>query len=189
MKNRKAFDIERIQLIYNVLHLLINVYLFKVAAVNGWLNGYSYRCQAGDLSSSGMAMRMATGSWWYFFSKFTDFFETFIFILGKRYDLVNFYHVAHHSIMPASVNNFFYFAFLIDFITTFTHIRLASGGEWNFCLVSLQKHLNFIRYLLLTFTGGHATFFGFLNSVRLIFKLIFIFKVCDFFSVRSHCDL
>lgn len=58
MKNRKAIDIERIQLIYNTLHLLINVYLFKEAAVTGWFAGYSYRCQSADLSNVGTPLRV-----------------------------------------------------------------------------------------------------------------------------------
>lgn len=122
MRDRKAFNIEKIQLAYNTVHLLINVYLFKEAAVTGWFAGYSYRCQPADFANHGTPMRVnwnfwsvvlvdcnwsfqiATGCWWYYFSKFSDFFETFIFLLGKRYDLVNFYHVAHHSIMPVGRN-------------------------------------------------------------------------------------
>lgn len=35
-------------------------------------------------------------------SKFTDFFETVTYVLMKRFDMINLYHVAHHSIMPVS---------------------------------------------------------------------------------------
>jgi hypothetical protein len=48
------------------------------------------------------AFQIAKLSWFYYISKFTDFFETFIFILLKRFDMVNLYHVVHHSIMPVS---------------------------------------------------------------------------------------
>jgi hypothetical protein len=40
--------------------------------------------------------------WWYYFSKFTEFFDTFFFVLRKRYDQVSTLHVIHHGIMPFS---------------------------------------------------------------------------------------
>jgi hypothetical protein len=46
--------------------------------------------------------QMAAGCWWYFFSKFTEFFDTFFFVMRKRYDQVSTLHVIHHGIMPFS---------------------------------------------------------------------------------------
>ena len=59
--------------------------------------------------------------------KFTDFFETFTYVALKRFDMINLYHVAHHSVMPFSVwwgvkflpgghSTFF------GFLNTFVHI-------------------------------------------------------------------
>ncbi len=66
-------------------------------------------------------MRMANAAWWYFFSKFTEFFDTFFFVVSllwfqfkakliadfglflkarKKYDNVSTLHVIHHGIMP-----------------------------------------------------------------------------------------
>lgn len=45
---------------------------------------------------------MAIGCWWYYFSKFTEFFDTFFFVMRKRYDQVSTLHVIHHGIMPFS---------------------------------------------------------------------------------------
>lgn len=45
---------------------------------------------------------MASGCWWYYFSKFTEFFDTFFFVMRKRYDQVSTLHVIHHGIMPFS---------------------------------------------------------------------------------------
>lgn len=47
--------------------------------------------------------KIAECCWLYYLSKFTDFFETCIFVMLKRFDMINLYHVAHHSIMPVSV--------------------------------------------------------------------------------------
>jgi elongation of very long chain fatty acids protein 7 len=162
MKNRKAFDIKNIQLVYNTLHLLINFSLFALGVRSGWFNGYSFRCQACDVSEAGKLVRifqsdkaaanftnlllqMSIVSWCYFISKFTDFFETFIFILGKRFDLVNTYHVAHHSIMPVSV-------------------------WWG------------VKFL----PGGHATFFGFLNTFVHIVIYSYLVVIAAFPKVKPY---
>jgi hypothetical protein len=44
--------------------------------------------------------RMAGAAWWYFFSKFTEFFDTFFFLARKKFDNVSTLHVVHHGIMP-----------------------------------------------------------------------------------------
>lgn len=44
--------------------------------MSGWAKGYSIQCQPVDYSSSSMALRMARTCWWYYFSKFTEFFDT-----------------------------------------------------------------------------------------------------------------
>jgi hypothetical protein len=57
MANRKAFDARKLQLYYNIVHLAINVYLFREAC-SGWLNGYSFKCQAVDFSTDDIPMRV-----------------------------------------------------------------------------------------------------------------------------------
>lgn len=58
MKSRKAMNIEKIQLVHNTLHLLINAYLFKEAAGCSWFAGYSYRCQSVDFSTYGTPLKV-----------------------------------------------------------------------------------------------------------------------------------
>ena len=76
-------------------------------------------------------LQIAKLCWIYYVSKFTDFFETFIYVAFKRFDMINLYHVAHHSIMPFSVwwgvkflpgghSTFF------GFLNTFVHIIIYS---------------------------------------------------------------
>lgn len=50
-----------------------------------------------------MAMRMARGCWWYYFSKFTEFTDTIFFVLRKKNNQVSTLHVIHHGCMPMSV--------------------------------------------------------------------------------------
>lgn len=69
----------------------------------GWWNDYSYRCQPIDYSTNPKAMRMAEGCWWYYISKFTEFFDTLFFVLRKKNNQVTTLHVIHHGVMPMSV--------------------------------------------------------------------------------------
>jgi hypothetical protein len=102
MENRKPFQLKKVLIVYNFLQVIFSAWLFYLACVGGWFTGYSYRCQAVDYSQSPRALLMASGSWWYFFSKFTEFFDTFFFVMRKRYDQVSTLHVIHHGIMPFS---------------------------------------------------------------------------------------
>ena len=121
MENRKPFKMRGIIVVYNFIQVILSFYLFWEVSVVGWFYDYSWRCQPIDRSNSEMGMRvsflmrqmtrdginnfclqMAQVCWWYFFSKFTEFFDTFFFVMRKRYDQVSSLHVIHHGIMPFS---------------------------------------------------------------------------------------
>lgn len=82
----------------------------------------------------------------YYLSKFTDFFETVTFVMLKRFDMVNLYHVAHHSIMPVSWHN----------QVTLTIVLLRFNSLHCF-QISVWWGVKFLP-------GGHSTFFGFINT-------------------------
>lgn len=113
MKNRKPMNARRLQLYYNIFHLVINLFLFYEASKSGWLRfdskRFSFRCEPVDFSMEGVPLRVAQISWFYYMSKFTDFFETIIFVMLKRFDLISFYHLCHHSLMPVSLHFFRHF--------------------------------------------------------------------------------
>lgn len=46
---------------------------------------------------------MAETCWWYYVSKFTEFFDTLFFLLRKKNQHVSTLHVIHHGCMPFSV--------------------------------------------------------------------------------------
>uniref|UniRef100_A0A182MV26 Elongation of very long chain fatty acids protein n=1 Tax=Anopheles culicifacies TaxID=139723 RepID=A0A182MV26_9DIPT len=70
---------------------------------SGWGGHYSFRCQPVDYSDNPLALRMARTCWWYYVSKFTEFFDTLFFILRKKTQHVSTLHVIHHGCMPFSV--------------------------------------------------------------------------------------
>lgn len=95
---------------------------------------------------------MTHGCWWYFFSKFTEFFDTFFFIMRKRNDQVSTLHVIHHGIMPFSVwwgvkftpgghSSFFGFVNTGVHIVMYTYYMLAAMGP------EMQKYLWWKKYL------------------------------------------
>ncbi|CAG9801553.1 unnamed protein product [Chironomus riparius] len=135
MENRKPLEnAKKLQFYYNLFHLLINVFLFYEACATGWLTYYSFRCQPVDFSMEGVPYRIAVDCWLYFLSKFTDFFETCIFVMLKRFDMINLYHVAHHSIMPVSV---------------WWGVKFLAGGHSTFFgLINTFVHIVIYTYLL-----------------------------------------
>ncbi|XP_050499386.1 elongation of very long chain fatty acids protein-like [Diabrotica virgifera virgifera] len=152
MENRKPFELKKVLVIYNLFQVIFSTWLFYESCVAGWFSHYSYRCQPVDYSQQPLAMRMARGCWWYYISKFTEFFDTFFFVLRKKYDHVSTLHVIHHGVMPMSVwfgvkftpgghSSFF------GFLNTFVHIIMYS----YYLLAALgpryQKYLWWKKYL------------------------------------------
>lgn len=99
-----------------------------------------------------ISKQMTHGCWWYFFSKFTEFFDTFFFIMRKRNDQVSTLHVIHHGIMPFSVwwgvkftpgghSSFFGFVNTGVHIVMYTYYMLAAMGP------EMQKYLWWKKYL------------------------------------------
>lgn len=72
MANRKPLKHARtIQLLYNTVHLIINVYLLREALACGWLSFYSFTCQPVDFSNSALALRVS--------SCYDEIFKAFLF--------------------------------------------------------------------------------------------------------------
>ncbi|CAB3371621.1 Hypothetical predicted protein [Cloeon dipterum] len=103
MENRKPFELRQVLIWYNAFQVAFSTWLFYECMVSGWWNNYSLRCQPVDYSEDPLAMRMARGCWWYYFSKFTEFFDTFFFVLRKKNNHISTLHVIHHGVMPLSV--------------------------------------------------------------------------------------
>ncbi|KAJ8932802.1 hypothetical protein NQ314_014506 [Rhamnusium bicolor] len=114
MENRKPLQLKWTLVIYNFLQVVFSTWLFYQVGMGGWLTGeYSYRCQPVDYSDKPSTKRMVHASWWYFFSKFTEFMDTVLlicksslqifFVLRKKNDHISTLHVIHHGVMPMSV--------------------------------------------------------------------------------------
>ncbi|KAF6198718.1 hypothetical protein GE061_008470 [Apolygus lucorum] len=103
MENRKPFELNKLMIVYNALSVAFSCSIVYEAAICGWMTTYSFSCQPVDYSNDPLAVRMAEASWYYFFSKFIEFFDTFFFVLRKKNNQISTLHVIHHAIMPFSV--------------------------------------------------------------------------------------
>ena len=98
MKNREPFKINGIKITYNVLMVIINLYMFIMYGNLGWWNGYSVKCAPIDRSPK--SVEIGTICYIYFLTRFLDFVDTFFFVLSKKFGHITYLHLIHHSIMP-----------------------------------------------------------------------------------------
>jgi hypothetical protein len=82
---------------------------------------------------------MARGCWWYYFSKFTEFFDTIFFVLRKKNDHISTLHVIHHGVMPMSV---------------WFGVKFTPGGQSTFFgMINTFVHIIMYLYYLLAAFG------------------------------------
>lgn len=100
-----------------------------------------------------LQFQMANICWWYYISKFTEFFDTLFFILRKKTQHVSTLHVIHHGCMPFSVWLGLKFA-PGKFAKPRHYLPEPPASSWTNSIFT-------IAYLV---PGGHSTFFALLNS-------------------------
>lgn len=76
MASRAPYKLRIPIIVYNFLQVVFSTWLFYEYGRGGWFHGYSFKCQPVDYSNSDMALRMVNVCWFYYFSKFTEFFDT-----------------------------------------------------------------------------------------------------------------
>jgi len=164
MKDREPYDTKRIQIMYNLIQTLLSLWIWLKTA-SYWLTGrYNWLCQPVDYSDSYDAMYALDMTWWYFFSKFIDYFDSLFFLLRKKFTHLSTLHVVHHGIMP---------------LTAWSGVKWVGGGHTTFVGFlnmgvhvfmyfyyfmssfgpSVQKYLWWKRYLTTMQLVQFATFF------------------------------
>lgn len=137
---------------YNAVQVVFSGYIFYLMIAGGWNGSYSIRCQTCDYSDDPMAVTMLHGAYWYFFSKFVDFFDTFFFVLNKKYEHISLLHVIHHSIMP--VNTYFVIRYMpgghstfIGLLNSFVHVVMYFYYGVSALGPQYRKYLWWKKYL------------------------------------------
>jgi len=139
MKDRQPYEIKNIMLAYNLFQTVFSAWLFMRGA-SLWLSGkYNWQCEPVDYSTNPTAMAAADMTWWYHFSKYVDYLDSFFFILRKKYSQLSTLHVVHHGIMP---------------FTTWWGIRYVGGGHTTFCgFLNMGIHTIMYFYYFLSAFG------------------------------------
>ncbi|KNC48305.1 GNS1/SUR4 family protein [Thecamonas trahens ATCC 50062] len=113
MMTREPFNIKYLVIVYNATMVALNGYMAIVIAYNAFfVLGYGFRCNGVDYSDRGYGM--AAVLWWFYFSKFIEFLDTIFFVARKKFHLVTFLHLYHHTTMP---------------LLWWLAIRFTAGGE------------------------------------------------------------
>ncbi|XP_074036575.1 very long chain fatty acid elongase AAEL008004 isoform X2 [Leptinotarsa decemlineata] len=125
MENRKPFNLKKTLFVYNLMQVIFSSWLFY---------------------------RMVSTVYWYFISKFTEFFDTIFFIMRKKYNQISTLHLIHHGIMPIgswlaiSLSPGGHVSF-VPLLNTFVHIIMYSYYLLSAMGPSLKKYLWWKRYL------------------------------------------
>ena len=150
MRDRRAFDLKWLMVAYNLFQVIFSSLLFYGALSAGWwpyLGGdgvgkkasYSFVCQPVDYTYSPRAILMSRVSYWFYVGKFIEFFDTFFFVLRKKFGQVSFLHVFHHAIMP---------------LYMWPSVRYMPGGHGTFAgLLNSFVHIFMYAYYLLSALG------------------------------------
>ena len=93
MKERQAFNLRQIMIVYNISLVVFNVYFFIEAliCIRFGLELLNFQFPDNrDVSPS--AIRIINSAYLYFISKFLDLFDTVFFVLRKKQNQVIVYH-------------------------------------------------------------------------------------------------
>lgn len=195
MENRKPMELRKVLVYYNLFQVLFSIWLFLEIGMSGWLTGrYSLRCEPVDYSNHPVTIRMVHACWWYFFSKFTEFFDTIFFVLRKKNQHVSTLHVIHHGVMPMSVwfgvkftpgGHSTFFGFLNTFvhIVMYTYYLLAALGPQYQKYLWWKKHLTTLQMVQFITVMVHSFQLLFIdcNYPRAFMWLIGMHSVMFFF--------
>lgn len=71
MRDKKPYTLKNILIVYNLLQVLLSIYMFSEGLLAGWWNDYSFKCQPVDYSDNPKALRVSIyfwnaweGKWW-----------------------------------------------------------------------------------------------------------------------------
>lgn len=120
MVNRKAFDLQNIMIVFNLVQILGNLYIMIFVSTQSYLGfpsvinrfisspaqgfRYSYaqkyfsiKCQPLDYEASEPKMKLVYITYMYFLLKLIDLLDTVFFVLRKKTNQISFLHIYHHS--------------------------------------------------------------------------------------------
>ncbi|XP_064480146.1 very long chain fatty acid elongase AAEL008004-like isoform X2 [Ornithodoros turicata] len=97
MASKKPFEIRGVLLVYNLSLVMANLYFVcSIIHYAYFKKGYRIIGQGVDFSTEPNSLQLVHLSWWYYMMRLFEFFDTFFFVLRKKYTQVSTLHVFHH---------------------------------------------------------------------------------------------
>uniref|UniRef100_T1INH9 Elongation of very long chain fatty acids protein n=1 Tax=Strigamia maritima TaxID=126957 RepID=T1INH9_STRMM len=175
MKNRKPFNLKSIIITYNISMVVANAYLLIQAYRHGWSKYKWWICEPVDTSNRPEALLIAKLFYYYYVTKYLDWFDTMFFVLRKKFMHITVLHLYHHCIMP--INTWIVIRYLPGghsilggIVNTLVHVIMytyytfaALGPEW-------QKYLWWKKYITV------------LQMIAKLFYYYYVTKYLDWFD-------
>ncbi|XP_025415385.1 elongation of very long chain fatty acids protein 4-like isoform X3 [Sipha flava] len=99
MQKRSAYNLKYILIIYNVIMILVNVFIFTELLLMAIKLNYSWMCQPITYVNPEAELRIAVAVWLFYLTNFFELLDTIFFMLRKKNNQLSFLHVYHHSTM------------------------------------------------------------------------------------------
>lgn len=124
MKNRKPYELEKVMIAYNIIQMVMNLYLLRRALFDVVLSPNFNFILTKDVDESDELMIYV---YYYFLNKLVDLMDTIFMVLRKKNSQITFLHLYHHT-MIALVSWVFVayaaasFCAFFGAINTFVHV-------------------------------------------------------------------
>ncbi|XP_058818384.1 elongation of very long chain fatty acids protein AAEL008004-like [Topomyia yanbarensis] len=136
MANRKAFELRQTLLMYNILQVILNIYLAYAGTKLMIEKRVSLLCEPVDRSLSETAVKEVQLVHYYYLLKVLDLVDTVFFVLRKKQSHVSFLHVYHHAGMA---------------LVPFFYARIYPGGHGSMLgVINVYVHAAMYFYFFLT---------------------------------------
>ncbi|CAB3228029.1 unnamed protein product [Arctia plantaginis] len=166
MKNRPAFELKTVIMIYNIFQVLLSAFLLKKGLYYMLSEDYSFVCDPITHTNDPRVYLTARNSWWYFFAKNTELLETVFFVLRKKNNQISTLHLYHHTMVLLSAwlaCKFFPVGplILVGTLNSFVHVLmytyyfLAGLGPQYQKYLWWKKHLTLIQLIQFSIIIAH----------------------------------
>ncbi|CAF2064173.1 unnamed protein product [Rotaria magnacalcarata] len=152
MKNKNAFELRDFMLVYNIVKVILCIYITYEATYVWIKERYSFTCQPIDFSKSETAMKACKACWWFYIMKLVDLTDTILFVLRKKDEQITFLHVYHHITMTfCGWSGSKYVgggqSLFVIIINSFIHVIMYGYYGLSACGPKIQKYLWWKRYI------------------------------------------
>ena len=156
----KKLNLKYLISFYNFLQIMFSSWMFYGIALE--FSNYNFLCEPIDTTENGTKMKNMI--WWYFISKFTEFFDTFFFITQRKFANLSTLHIFHHGIMPI--------------FTWYGYTHAPTGHETLGALLNTFVHIVMYTYYFLTIIGVNKKYLFFKKYITSLQLLQFAILIC-----------